>query len=125
MHKPNEIVLKRAYDPVGTDDGYRALVDGLWPRGCSKASLKLDEWAKLLAPTQATRKAYGHDPPLWETFRHDYGRELAQSAQQERMRALLTAAAGRRLTLVYAAHDGLHSNAEVLHEALLRMVKSS
>ncbi|AKQ55617.1 DUF488 family protein [Bordetella hinzii] len=118
MSKPKDIAMKRAYDAAAPEDGYRALVDRLWPRGRSKDTLKLDEWAKSLAPSEAVRKAYCHDPALWDDFRKAYRHELAQPGQQARMQALLQAAGGRRLTLVYASRDGEHSNAEVLLEAL-------
>lgn len=118
MSSPKDIVMKRAYDAAAPEDGYRALVDRLWPRGRSKDTLKLDEWAKSLAPSETVRKAYCHDPALWDDFREAYRHELAQADQQARMQALLQAAGGRRLTLVYASRDGEHSNAEVLLEVL-------
>lgn len=62
MSSPKDIVMKRAYDAAAPEDGYRALVDRLWPRGRSKDTLKLDEWAKSLAPSETVRKAYCHDP---------------------------------------------------------------
>ncbi|ANY16252.1 DUF488 domain-containing protein [Bordetella pseudohinzii] len=123
MRKPKDIVMKRAYEAAAPEDGYRVLVDRLWPRGRSKDTLKLDEWAKSLAPSEAARKAYCHDPALWGDFRKAYRHELAQAEQQAGMQALLQAAAGRRLTLVYASRDGEHSNAEVLFEVLRDQLK--
>lgn len=70
------IRLKRAYEPVAKTDGRRVLVERLWPRGVSKARLRLDEWAKDVAPSAALRRWYGHDPERWPEFRRRYFAEL-------------------------------------------------
>jgi uncharacterized protein YeaO (DUF488 family) len=63
------IAVKRAYDVAAPSDGYRVLVDRLWPRGLKKDALPLDEWLKELAPSSALRQWFGHDPERWEGFR--------------------------------------------------------
>ena len=70
------IRLKRAYEPPAASDGYRALVDRVWPRGIGKEALKLDGWLKDLAPSVELRRWFGHDPEKWQEFRERYFREL-------------------------------------------------
>src|SRR5690606_26758552 len=113
-----KIQLKRAYDPPAKSDGYRVLVDALWPRGIAKAELAA-EWHKELAPSAALRKWYGHDVARWPEFRERYLAELADPARQDSLAALLRAGGRGPLTLVYAARDTEHNNAAVLREALL------
>lgn len=113
-----KIQLKRAYDPPAKSDGYRALVDALWPRGVAKAELAA-EWHKELAPSAALRKWYGHDVAHWPEFRKRYLAELADPARQDSLAALLRSGGRGPLTLVYAARDTEHNNAAVLREALL------
>lgn len=115
-----KIQLKRAYDPPAGGDGYRALVDALWPRGVAKADLAA-QWHKELAPSAALRKWYGHDVARWPEFRTRYLAELAAPSRQESLRALLQASGRGALTLVYAARDTEHNNAAVLRQALLAM----
>jgi uncharacterized protein YeaO (DUF488 family) len=115
------IALKRAYEKPAAQDGYRVLVDALWPRGRSKRALALDEWAKALAPSTALRKWFGHDPRRWQRFRRRYRTELAAPAQRERMGALLEAAGRRRITLVCGARDEEHNQAVVLRGVLERL----
>jgi len=116
-----KIFIKRAYDDAAVADGYRALVDRVWPRGRSKATLALDEWAKELGPSTKLRQWFGHDPRRWEIFEQRYRKELASPAQRERMRSLLDAVGKRSLTLVYGAKDEVHNQAVVLRDVLSRM----
>jgi len=111
----------RAYDAPGARDGYRVLVDRYWPRGRSKASLALDEWARELAPSTQLIHWYDHQPARWDAFRERYLAELGVAAQQERARALLRAAKRRRITLVYGARSETGNQAIVLREALLAL----
>lgn len=67
-----KIAIKRVYEPYEESDGYRVLVDRLWPRGLTKARVHYDEWAKFLAPSTELRKAFGHDPSHWATFQEKY-----------------------------------------------------
>ncbi|HEY6612509.1 MAG TPA: DUF488 family protein [Pseudomonas sp.] len=110
------IVCKRVYQPTTADDGYRVLVDRLWPRGCSKASLPLDEWLRELAPSDGVRQAFAHDPGRFAAFRAAYRAELA--AQPALWQPLLERARRGTLTLLYAAHDEQFNNARVLAEFL-------
>lgn len=120
-----DISIKRAYVDAAADDGYRALVDRVWPRGRSRASLALAEWAKDLAPSAALRQWFGHDPERWDAFRDRYRKELASPAQRARMRLLLEAAGKGKLTLVYGAKDERHNQAVVLREVLSRTSKAA
>lgn len=110
------IGLRRAYDPPGEGEGWRALVDRLWPRGVAKARIGIDEWAKDVAPSEALRRWFGHDPARWDAFRRRYAEELA--ANPGPFEALLARARAGRVTLVYAAHDPEHNNAVALRAAL-------
>ncbi|SIT76954.1 DUF488 domain-containing protein [Pontibaca methylaminivorans] len=111
-----DIRTRRAYDDPGRDDGYRILIDRLWPRGVAKADLALDEWDKELAPSDDLRKWFGHDPEKWDEFRKRYRKELDD--RQEAVAALVKRAAKGRVTLVFGARDEKHSNAEVLRDYL-------
>ena len=114
----SSIAIRRAYDEPTPHDGYRVLVDRFWPRGRSKEVLALDEWARDLAPDPALIHWFAHDPARWEEFRTRYRGELAGAAQRARLRELLAAAAGRRITLVYGARSETENQAVVLCEAL-------
>jgi uncharacterized protein YeaO (DUF488 family) len=101
---PDHIKLKRAYEPRGSDDGTRILIDRLWPRGVKKANAAIDEWMKEIAPSTELRKWFGHDPERWPEFRRRYKSEIRQHAEQfDRLRHL---ALRGRVTLVFSAHDG-------------------
>ena len=108
--------LKRAYDPVSSEDGTRFLVERLWPRGLSKAKLRVDAWLKDVGPTTALRKWFSHDPEKWPQFRARYFREL--DSRPESWQPILSAARRRRVTLVYSSHDEEHNNAVALKEYL-------
>jgi uncharacterized protein YeaO (DUF488 family) len=113
-----DIRLKRAYEPASARDGYRILVDRLWPRGVSKKQAKLDEWAKELAPSSQLREWFGHEPTRFPEFRRRYIEELRADAP--RLKELRRRARTRTLTLVYSAHDSEHNDAVVLAEVLRR-----
>ena len=101
-----DIELKRAYDSPHSKDGYRVLVDGIWPRGVSKEEAKIDEWRKEIAPSSELRKAF-HNGSLKElTSYRESLRDLAQRARKE------------QLTLVFASKEERHNNAEVLRQYL-------
>ena len=110
--------LKRAYEPASAEDGYRVLVDRLWPRGVSKEQAKLDEWDRELAPSSQLREWFGHEPDRFPEFRRRYIDELR--ANRPRLRQLRRRARGGTLTLVYSAHDSEHNDAVVLAEVLRR-----
>lgn len=114
----HDIAIQRAYDDPTAHDGYRVLVDRFWPRGRSKDVLKLDEWARELAPSAGLVREFHRASLGWEEFRARYGAELAAAAQIERMQALRAAAGSRRITLVYGARSETQNQAIVLRDAL-------
>ena len=108
--------LKRAYDPASKTDGTRVLVERLWPRGLSKAKLRVDSWLKDVGPSTELRKWFSHDPEKWSRFRTRYFREL--DSQPSAWRPILSAARRGRVTLVYSSHDEQHNNAVALQDYL-------
>jgi uncharacterized protein YeaO (DUF488 family) len=118
-----EINLKRVYDPVSPDDGFRVLVDRLWPRGMTKEKLRAALWLKAVAPGTELRKWYGHDRAKWEEFRHRYLAEL--EGRPEAAEPLLEAAGRGRVTLLYAARDKECNHAVVLREYLIALHDSA
>ena len=119
------VSIKRAYDAPESADGFRVLVDRVWPRGRTRESLALDQQAPGLAPSAALRKWFSHDPELWTAFRERYEQELQTESMHERMSELLAAANGRHITLVYGAKDEAHNHAIVLRDALLRFLSTA
>jgi uncharacterized protein YeaO (DUF488 family) len=107
-----EIQIRRAYDPPGRGDGYRVLVDRVWPRGVAKDDLDLDEWRKEIAPSTRLRKWFGHDPERWREFQKRYFVEL--EGKQDSVRELVKRAHQGRVTLVYGARDQDHNQAVAL-----------
>jgi uncharacterized protein YeaO (DUF488 family) len=108
------VQLKRAYEPAARSDGYRVLVDRLWPRGITKRALALDVWAKDLAPSAELRRWFGHDPGRWTEFVERYRRELRAPAARDVLDDLARRAATGRVTLVYGARDERHNGAVVV-----------
>lgn len=123
MSRTNELKLKRAYEPAAPEDGERYLVDRLWPRGVRKEVLCLTGWLKEVAPSDALRRWFGHDPERWDEFRRRYRSELrSQGAVLQSLRAALKRGP---VTLVYSAHDQTHNQAVVLYELLLKPSSTS
>ncbi|HXT12307.1 MAG TPA: DUF488 domain-containing protein [Candidatus Angelobacter sp.] len=110
------IQIKRAYEPAAKDDGKRFLVDRLWPRGIKKETLHMDAWPKEVAPTNALRKWFNHEPAKWKEFQKRYRAELAK--KPEGLQELRDAAKAGDLTLLFSAHDLEHNNAVVLKDYL-------
>lgn len=108
--------IKRAYAPAEAADGYRILVDRLWPRGISKEKAKIDLWLKSVAPSNELRKWFGHDPERFAEFDRRYRAELAENGALDELRAVLREHPDA--TLLFAAHDEAHNNAVVLKELL-------
>src|ERR1051325_8644401 len=104
-----DVRLKRAYDPAGPTDGYRILIDRLWPRGVSREKAKLDAWEQELAPSTELRRWFGHDPERFEEFRRRYIEELR--SQRAQLTALRRRAREGMLTLVYAARAADNNDA--------------
>jgi uncharacterized protein YeaO (DUF488 family) len=111
-----DVRTKRAYDPPYRSDGYRVLIDHVWPRGITRERARLDEWARELAPSDELRRWFAHDPARFQEFRARYRDEL--DAQRERLGELRRRAMGGQLTIVYAARDREHNNGVVLAELL-------
>jgi uncharacterized protein YeaO (DUF488 family) len=80
--------VKRVYEDPSLDDGYRVLVDRLWPRGVSKERAQLDEWLKEVAPSTELRQWFNHEAPRFEEFAARYDAELEQNPAVERLRAI-------------------------------------
>jgi uncharacterized protein YeaO (DUF488 family) len=114
------IRLQRAYDEPGANDGYRILVDRVWPRGRAKVTLRLDAWAPDLGPSTELRKWFGHDPARWPTFQARYHTELAEPEKAQALDALAAKAREGRVTLVYGARDREHNQALVIADELER-----
>ncbi|MGH2794914.1 MAG: DUF488 domain-containing protein [Actinomycetota bacterium] len=110
--------LKRAYQPAESSDGYRILIDRLWPRGVTRRRANLDEWETELAPSMELRQWFGHEASRFDEFRRRYIEEL--SGQGPRLTELRRRARSGTLTLVYSARDTEHNDAVVLAEVLRR-----
>jgi len=110
------IHIKRVYEKPLKKDGYRILVDRLWPRGVKKEDAVLDEWIKHLAPTSELRKWFGHNPARWSEFQKRYREELKQNKPAAEF--IREHAAKKVITLVYAAKDTEHNHAIVLQAYL-------
>lgn len=110
------IQIKRVYDPPGTEDGKRILVDRLWPRGIKKENLKMDEWLKEIAPSDRLRKWFSHDPRRYEEFKKKYTEELEDKS--EILKRIKSEAKRGRVTILFSARDTEHNNATVLEELL-------
>lgn len=113
-----DVRLKRAYEPAASADGYRVLVDRLWPRGVSRDRARLDAWERELAPSTNLRVWFGHQPGRFEGFRRRYIEELR--SERSRIAELRRWAREGTLTLVYAARDSEHNEAVVLAEIVRR-----
>ena len=114
------IRLQRAYDEPRPDDGYRVLVDRVWPRGRTKAELRLDAWARDLGPSTGLRKWFGHDPARWTEFQIRYRLELADPERARALDALAAIARTRPVTIVYGARDREHNQAQVIADEIAR-----
>jgi len=110
------IQTKRVYEKAGEADGARFLVERLWPRGMKKAALQMDDWLKEVAPSDALRKWFAHDPKKWTEFQRRYCAEL--DAHPDTWLPLMAAARKGDVTLLYSAHDTEHNNAAVLQAYL-------
>ena len=111
-----DVKLKRIYDDPSGDDGYRVLVDRLWPRGISKENAKLDEWDKEIAPSSELRKWFDHKEERFDEFAHRYREELKD--KNETLDKLREKAKHKTLCLLYAAKDAKYNQAVVLRDVL-------
>ena len=110
-----DIRTRRAYDEMAQNDGYRVLIDRIWPRGVSKEDLDLDDWLKDVAPSDDLRKWFDHDPDKWDEFQRRYREELDGS---DAVKPLIDKAREGRVTLIFGAKDETHNNAEALRDYL-------
>lgn len=108
--------LKRVYEAAAESDGYRILVDRLWPRGISKENAHVEEWLKELGPSNELRKWFGHVPALYPEFKKKYEVEL--KAQETELKRIKTLAEKQQVCLVYSAKDEEHNQAQVLKEVI-------
>jgi uncharacterized protein YeaO (DUF488 family) len=110
------IKIKRAYESKEKSDGFRILVDRLWPRGIKKEDLHADVWLKEIAPSQALRKWFSHDAEKWEEFKTKYTAEIKQSEALEELSAIIKK--HKVITLLYSAKDEQRNQAVVLKKYL-------
>lgn len=116
-----KVGIRRVYDPPGAEEGFRVLIDRLWPRGMRKDALEYDRWEKDIAPTSELRTWFGHDPERWDAFREKYREELERPENRQRLREIVRAAGKGPITLLYGARDTRHNHALILAEALERL----
>lgn len=108
--------VKRIYEDYADTDGYRILVDRLWPRGISKERAHIDEWAKEIAPSNELREWFNHDPARFAEFKTKYKHELQEKS--DLLAGIKKKAQHQRVTLLYGAKDETHNQAQVLLELL-------
>lgn len=119
----NEIRIKRAYAPAEKSDGFRILVDRIWPRGVTKARLRADLWSKEVAPSDAVRKEFDHEDGRYPAFRKAYRAELRKNpVAKELLATVRDALEEGPVTLVYGAKNEKHNQAVVLREWLSEKV---
>ena len=115
-----ELKTERIYTKPADLDGYRVLVDRLWPRGISKVDAHLDEWLKEVGPTNDLRKWFGHDPAKYAEFKTRYLKELADNPAYVQLRQLVKEKlATQNVILLYGAKYEQHNQAIILKEQLL------
>jgi len=110
------IKLKRIYDPYAESDGKRVLVDRLWPRGIKKEAAGLDLWLRDIAPSDALRKWFAHDPSRWQEFKKRYRKEL--EGRKEMIDDLRAEVRRKTVTLLFSAKDTERNNAVALKEII-------
>lgn len=116
------IKIKRAYDEVSDDDGYRILVGRLWPRGVTKERASIALWLKDVAPSTELREWFGHDPNKWDEFRERYWKEL--DGRHKDVEVIMKKAREGTVTLIYSARDREHNTAQALKEYIELRSKS-
>lgn len=112
------IGIKRVYEPFSKQDGFRILVDRLWPRGLKKDVAHIDKWVKETAPSPTLRKWFNHEPEKWEAFQLRYEEELQKNVAISDLLELIKTK--KAVTLLYAARDEEHNQAVVLKSFLER-----
>jgi uncharacterized protein YeaO (DUF488 family) len=112
------IKIKRIYEPPAAGDGFRILVDRLWPRGVSKEKARVDLWLKEISPSNELRKWYGHDPEKWAEFKKKYLREIED--QGEAFGLIIKKAKGGTVTFLFSSQEEKWNNAAALKEFMER-----
>lgn len=113
------IKIQRIYSTESAQSGYRILIDRLWPRGVSKTKANLDDWDKMIAPSNELRKWFDHDPQKFPKFSKAYRKELAENPETPEFIAKITAKiANSDIILLYSAKDKEHNQAVVLRNYL-------
>lgn len=110
------IKIKRIYEPFAKTDGFRVLIDRLWPRGMKKEDAHIDIWMKDIAPSTELRKWFDHDPDKWDEFRMKYHHELKTSDALKEIHAII--GQHTTITLLFAAKEEQYNHAIVLQEFL-------
>lgn len=110
------VKIKRVYEDFSAGDGYRVLVDRLWPRGLSKEKARLDLWLKEAGPTDELRKWFNHDPAKYEEFKKRYFKELDNNPAADELKEIINR--HKTVTLLYSAHDEQHNQAAALQKYL-------
>lgn len=114
----NTISIKRVYDQPENTDGFRILIDRLWPRGLSKEKAKVDLWLKEIAPSTELRKWFNHDPEKWKEFAKRYKAEIKKNI--EALTLLKSKIKEGKVTLVYGAKEERYNDAVVLQKILTK-----
>lgn len=114
-----EIQTKRIYEKPSKNDGYRLLVDRIWPRGVSKEAAKLDGWNKEIAPSPELRKWFGHKKERFDEFKKRYKKELEK--QCDALKEITKIPKEKNLTLLYSTKDEKMNQAVVLKEVLKKI----
>jgi uncharacterized protein YeaO (DUF488 family) len=110
--------IKRIYEPTDAADGFRVLVDRLWPRGLARERAKIDLWLKEIAPSDTLRRRFHGDPSAWDHFKTAYYAELEQAPAQSAVHELIDRLTRGPITLLFAARDESRNNAVALKEWL-------
>lgn len=115
------IAIKRMYEEPSPKDGYRILVDRIWPRGISKEAAKIDEWLKDIAPSTELRKWFNHEPPKWIEFKKRYFAEL--KSKEKELEDIYSLLKKHHITIMYAAKSEEYNNAVALKEYIEKQMK--
>ena len=122
---PHQLLIKRVYEDAKPEDGYRILIDRLWPRGLKKVLVHPDLWAKYMAPSTELRKSFGHVPEKFESFKADYASELDKNPQKDEFVSLVKEKLKQQnVTLLYGAKSETINQAIMLQDYLLQVIKN-
>lgn len=113
------ITIKRVYLPAEKSDGYRILIDRLWPRGLTKAKASIDLWLKEVAPSTELRKWFNHDPEKWTEFKKKYYKELSQN--KDALNVIIEKSKTHNVTLVFGSKEEKYNDAVALKEYLAKL----